>query len=541
MRLSALASGLEHALAGAPGDPDVTGLTHDSRAVRPGSLFAAFPGLQSDGRRFVAGAVTRGAVAVLGLPPAPESLPVPYLAVENPRRAAGLMAALLAGRPTARLVTVGVTGTSGKTTTAFLVDRLLGARHEKRGLFGTIVYRGAGGDAAAVPSPHTTPEATELQPMLGALALDGGTAATLECSSHALVLERLAGCAFDAALFLNLSHEHLDFHESMDEYFEAKSRLFGLLKPEGKAVVNLGDSYGRRLAGSLRANRCVGFFLEGEEGIEQTRPAALGSAVAAASSSQQLFATVLGRATLGLDGTKLDVTVLAPFTFEENNTDAKAPLKRESTSETKALFTIESPLLGRPNAENLLAAAATGVALGFSPAEITSSLSSVAVVPGRLERIENARGLTVLVDYAHKPAALEGVLKTVRPLAQARGGRVHVVFGCGGDRDKAKRPVMGRIAAALADDVVVTSDNPRSENPDTIIAEVLAGVPAGADAVALADRRAAIAEALRRARPGDVVLVAGKGHETTQVAAGIAHPFDDRAVARELLAGGAPR
>lgn len=560
MKLSALASGLEHVPAGAPGDPDVMAITHDSRVVKPGSLFAAFPGLKSDGRRFVTDAVARGAVAALGLAPAPERLAVPYLSVENPRRTAGLMAALLAGRPAARLVTVGVTGTSGKTTTAFLVDRLLGARHEKRGLFGTIVYRGAGGDAAAVPSPHTTPEATELQPMLGALALDGGTAATLECSSHALVLERLAGCSFDAALFLNLSHEHLDFHADMDDYFEAKARLFRLLKPEGRAVVNLGDPYGRRLAGQLNVKRTVGFFLEGEEGPEQTRPAALAGAVAVAEAmataraarrspddadardhSKKFFATVIGRAALALDGTKLEVKVLSPFTFEENNTGSAAPPKRERTGETEILFSINSPLLGRPNAENLLAAAATGVALGFSPAEIASSLSSVSVVPGRLERIENGRGLTVLVDYAHKPAALEGVLKTVRPLARAGGGRVHVVFGCGGDRDRAKRPVMGRIASELADDVVVTSDNPRSENPETIIAEVLAGIPAGTGAVALADRRAAIAEALRRARPGDVVLVAGKGHETEQVIAGVAHPFDDRAALRELLEGGGPR
>ncbi|HVO51312.1 MAG TPA: UDP-N-acetylmuramoyl-L-alanyl-D-glutamate--2,6-diaminopimelate ligase [Thermoanaerobaculia bacterium] len=544
MKLSALASGLEHEPAGAPGDPDVAAITHDSRAVRTGSLFAAFPGLQSDGRRFVADAVARGAVAALGLPPAPESLAVPYVAVENPRRAAGLMAALLAGRPATRLVTVGVTGTSGKTTTALLVDRLLGARHEKRGLYGTIFYRGAGGDAAAVPSPHTTPEATELQPMLGALVADGGTAATLECSSHALVLERLAGCAFDAALFLNLSHEHLDFHRDMDDYFEAKTRLFGLLKPSGKAVVNLGDPYGRKLASRLSGDRVVGFFLEGEEGVEHTRPAALGGAVAIAATAAGetgLFATVIGRATLGPGGTRLDVEARGSFTFEENNSATKAPLKRERTGQAEIQFSINSPLLGRPNAENLLAAAATGIALGFSPSEIASSLSSVAVVPGRLERIENGRGLTVLVDYAHKPAALEGVLKTVRPLAQAGGGRVHVVFGCGGDRDKAKRPVMGRIAAQLADDVVVTSDNPRSESPDAIIAEILAGIPAGTDAVALADRRAAIAEALRRARPGDVVLVAGKGHETEQVIAGVAHPFDDRAVLREILQGGGPR
>ncbi len=348
MRLSALAAEVPHAPGGAAGDPEVSAITHDSRAVKPGALFAAFPGLRSDGRRFVADAVARGAVAALGLAPAPESLGVPYLAVENPRRAAGIMAALLAGRPTARLVTVGVTGTSGKTTTAFLVDGLLGARHERRGLFGTIVYRGAGGDAAAVPSPHTTPEATELQPMLGALVRDGGTAATLECSSHALVLERLAGCAFDAALFLNLSHEHLDFHADMDAYFEAKARLFDLLKPEGKAVVNLGDQYGRRLASRLAAKSTVGFFLEGEEGAEQTRPAALAGAVAVAEAMAAAEAArrgrttpphgttrrdssrrVLGRATLGLAGTKLEVKVLAPFTFKENTADTQAPLKRE--------------------------------------------------------------------------------------------------------------------------------------------------------------------------------------------------------------------
>jgi UDP-N-acetylmuramoyl-L-alanyl-D-glutamate--2,6-diaminopimelate ligase len=545
VRLSALAAEVPHTPAGAPDDPEVSTITHDSRMARPGSLFAAFPGLRSDGRVYLADAVARGAVAALGLPPAPERLTIPYLAVENPRRAAGLMAALLAGRPTSRLVTAGITGTSGKTTTAFLVDGLLGTRHGTRGLYGTILYRGAGGDAAAVPAPHTTAESTELQPMLGALVADGGTAATLECSSHALALERLAGCAFDVALFLNLSHEHLDFHTDIDEYFEAKARLFGMLKEEGKAVVNLGDSYGRRLASRLVAGHTVGFLLEGEEGAEQTRPAALAGAVAVAAAvaggaeAGGLFATVLGRATLGLDGTKLEVKVLAPFTFKENASGSRAPRKRESSSDPGALFTIDSPLLGRPNAENLLAAAAAGIALGFSPAEIASALSAVASVPGRLERIENTRGLTVLVDYAHKPAALAGVLRTVRPLAAAGGGRVHLVFGCGGDRDKGKRPEMGRIAVALADDVVLTSDNPRSEKPEAILADIEAGIgPTGKSATALVDRRAAIAEALRRAQPGDVVLVAGKGHETTQVSGTRAEPFDDREVLRGLLGGG---
>jgi UDP-N-acetylmuramoyl-L-alanyl-D-glutamate--2,6-diaminopimelate ligase len=536
MRLSALAADLPHRRAGTPGDPEVLAVTHDSRTSKDGTLFAALPGLKSDGRRFVADAVSRGAVAALGLAPAPHATAVPYLEVENPRRSAGLVASLLAGRPSEKLVVAGVTGTSGKTTTTYLLDGLLAHRHPKRGFFGTIVYRAGG--APAIPAPHTTPEATELQPMLAGLVSDGGTAAILECSSHALVLERLAGCSFDVAIFLNLSRDHLDFHRDMDDYFEAKSRLFSMLKPGGKAVVNLGDTYGLKLASRLVADRTVGFFLEGEEGVEQTRPAALAAAVAAAEGvgDTGLFATVLGRATLGLAGTHLEVEIKAPFTFEEKNDGSKAPLKLEKTDETGALLTINSPLLGRSNAENLLAAAAAGVALGFSPAEIKTGLESVTSVPGRLEAVPNTRGFTVLVDYAHKPAALEGVLKTVRPIAAAGGGRLIAVFGCGGDRDKGKRPEMGRIAALLADEVVVTSDNPRSEEPEAILRDVRAGVEAaGKSARYVADRRAALAEAFALARKGDVVLVAGKGHETSQTVGGRELPFDDRLVARELL------
>ncbi|MCM3877576.1 MAG: UDP-N-acetylmuramoyl-L-alanyl-D-glutamate--2,6-diaminopimelate ligase, partial [Thermoanaerobaculia bacterium] len=499
MKLSALAVDVPHNRAGASGDPEVLAVTHDSRAAAPGSLFAAFPGRKADGRCYVADAVARGAVAALGLAPAPAAASVPYLEVENPRRSAGLMAALLAGRPSEKLVMAGVTGTSGKTTTTYLLEGLLAGRHAKRGFFGTIVYRGAGGEAAAIASPHTTPEATELQPMLQALATDGGTAAILECSSHALVLERLAGCTFDVAVFLNLSREHLDFHKDMDDYFEAKARLFGLLKPNGKAVVNLGDGYGMKLATRLDADRIVGFFLEGEEGAEQTRPAALAGAVAvaaAAAGETGLFATVVGRAKLGIAGTHLDIEVSFSFSssspFKEENTVSETPLKLQKSDQSKTLLTVDSPLLGRPNAENLLAAAAAGFALGLSPAEISKGLGAVTSIPGRLEVVPNALGLTVLVDYAHKPAALEGVLKTVRTIAAARGGRVIAVFGCGGDRDRGKRPEMGRIAALLADEVVVTSDNPRSEEPEAILRDVRAGVEAaGGTARYVADRREA--------------------------------------------------
>jgi UDP-N-acetylmuramoyl-L-alanyl-D-glutamate--2,6-diaminopimelate ligase len=527
MRLSALAADFPHRRTGASGDPEVLAVTHDSRAAVDGTLFAALPGLRIDGRRFVADAVSRGAVAALGLAPAPDATAVPYLEVENPRRSAGLVASLLAGRPSERLVMAGVTGTSGKTTTTYLLDGLFALRHQKRGFFGTIVYRGGG--AAAIPAPHTTPEATDLQPMLAALAAEGGTAAILECSSHALVLERLAGCSFDVAIFLNLSRDHLDFHRDMDDYFEAKARLFSMLKPGGKAVVNLGDEYGRRLAGRLPAKSTIGFFLEGEEGKA--------CAVETERASEGLLTTVIGCATLGLAGTRLEIEVPTPFTFEEKNSAPRTPLKRERADETGARLTINSSLLGRSNAENLLAAAAAGLALGLSPAEIAAGLEAVTSVPGRLEAVPNTRGFTVLVDYAHKPAALEGVLRTVRPIAAAGGGRVIAVFGCGGDRDKGKRPEMGRIAALLADEVIVTSDNPRSEQPEAILRDVRAGIEAaGKTARYVADRREALAEAFALARAGDVVLVAGKGHETSQIVGGRELPFDDRLVAKELLA-----
>jgi UDP-N-acetylmuramoyl-L-alanyl-D-glutamate--2,6-diaminopimelate ligase len=507
VRLSALAAEVSHRRTGAPGDPEIATITHDSRRSGPGTLFAAFPGTREDGRRFLPDAVRRGASAALGLAPAPRALPVPYLEVENPRRSAGLFAATLTGHPAERLLMVGVTGTSGKTTTTLLLDRILAARHEKRGFFGTLVYRGAGGDAAAIPASRTTPEATELQPMLAALVADGGTAASLECSSHALALERLAGCSFDVAVFLNLSRDHLDFHRNMDDYFEAKARLFGMLKKDGKAVINVGDPWGKKLAALLPQPCQLSFFLEGNE--EKSGPAS-----APAQGRVVPSAAVTGTPALSPAGTQLHVV----------------------SSFFQAEFSFFSPLLGRPNAENLLAAAAAGLALGYSGTQIARALASVDTIPGRLERIPNTRGLTVLVDYAHKPGALEGVLGTARSLVAPTGGRVVLVFGCGGDRDKGKRPQMGRIAAALADEIVVTSDNSRSENPWAILEDIRAGiVPTGKDAAYIVDRREAISEALKRARAGDVLLIAGKGHEAYQVIGNREEPFDDREVARQLL------
>lgn len=491
MKLSALLAGIPHRMAGPPGDPELKAVTHDSRHAGAGVLFAAFPGKKADGRAFVAEAVLAGAPAAVGEAPAPDGVEVPYVEVGEPRRVAGLLAARLAGDPSGRLVMAGVTGTSGKTTTTLLVDAVLAAAHPRRGLFGTLVYRWGEGASAAVDASRTTPEASDLQPMLAALVAEGGTAATLECSSHALWLERLAGCAFDVAVFLNLTRDHLDDHGTMEAYFEEKAKLFGLLKPGGAAVVNADDPWGARLLERLPKERTLSFSL-----------------------AEGATAHVVGEARHEAEGIRLRVT-------------------RRATGEA---LEIASPLLGAPNAENLLAAATAALALGLPPDEVGARLSSVSTVPGRLEPVPAPGGPLVLVDYAHKPAALEGVLRTTRALARARGGALHVVFGCGGDRDRGKRPEMGRIAAQLADRVVVTSDNPRSEEPAAIAAEVAAGAAAaGHEPRVVLDRREAILGALEGASPEDVVVVAGKGHETYQVTAGRKEPFDDRVVAREAL------
>jgi UDP-N-acetylmuramoyl-L-alanyl-D-glutamate--2,6-diaminopimelate ligase len=492
VRLSRLVDELPHDRSGASGDPEILAITHDSRRASRGMLFAAFPGLVADGRKFIPDALARGAAAVLGLPPSLPSLPVPYLAAENPRRATGLLAAKLAGYPAGRLVMAGITGTSGKTTTTILIDRVLGVAHPKRGVVGTLFSRGA--DGREIPSTRTTPEATDLQPMLAELVEAGGTAFTMECSSHALTLERLAGSTFDIAVFLNVSREHLDFHGDMDRYFEAKSRLFTLLKPGGKAVVNVADAWGRRLLPRIPGPARFAFSLEGHAAAD-----------------------VRGRIRASVPRLALEVTVAA-------------------TDET---FDLRSPLLGRHNAENLLGAVAAGLALGLPAPDVLAALASVDRVPGRLERVPNSRGIHVLVDYAHKPGALEWVLASSRDLAKTTGGRVLIVFGCGGDRDRGKRADMGKLAALMADEVVVTSDNPRTEHPEAILAEIRSGVDAaGKSATYIVDRREAIAEALRRARSGDVVLIAGKGHETEQVFADRREPFDDRLVAASLLDAG---
>jgi UDP-N-acetylmuramoyl-L-alanyl-D-glutamate--2,6-diaminopimelate ligase len=432
-------------------------LAYDAGRATPGSLFFCVPGARADGHDYAPQAVGNGAVALVV--ERPLDLPVPQLVVEDARAAMAVAADEFFGRPTEELVVAGVTGTSGKTTTSFLLAAILEAAGLRPGMIGTIESRIGGRRLAAV---RTTPEAIDLQRSFRAMLDSGDRSCTLEATSHGSQLRRLDLVRFGSLVFTNLSQDHLDLHGTMEEYFQAKRRLF--LETRPPAAINIGDPWGRRLA------------------ID--RPDAL---------------------TYGLD--------------------VSAEIGRE------ALAGIALGLSGRFNVENALAAVAAARLLGIDDIAIARGLESVKGVPGRFERVDEGQPFEVIVDYSHKPAALDNVLRAARELAV---GRVICVFGCGGDRDREKRPMMGRIAAELADLAIVTSDNPRSEDPLAIIAEIVAGA-GGGELEVEPDRRAAIARAVEAAREGDVVLLAGKGHEQGQQFADRTVPFDDREVAREVL------
>jgi UDP-N-acetylmuramoyl-L-alanyl-D-glutamate--2,6-diaminopimelate ligase len=436
---------------------DVQDLAYDARTVEPGALFFCVPGSRADGHDFAAEAVERGAVALVVERPLP--LSVPQVVVADARAAMAPAAAEFFGGPTEELEVVGITGTSGKTTTAFLVFAILAAAGRRPGLLGTIEAR-VGGERRAVV--RTTPEAIDLQRVFREMLDAGDRSCAMEASSHASALHRLDCVRFSALVFTNLSQDHLDFHGDMESYFEAKCRLF--LEGSPAAAVNVGDEYGRRLAAEL--------------------PDALTYGLS-------------GAAQIGSD----------------------------------ALAGVELRLRGRFNEENALAALAAARLLGVEDDAIKRGLESVRGVPGRFEAVDEGQPFAVIVDYAHKPGALENVLRAARDLAA--GNRVLVVLGAGGDRDRGKRPQMGRIATELADVAIVTSDNPRSEEPDSIIAEIVAGAQGGVDVEP--DRAAAIARAVELARPGDVVVIAGKGAEQGQELADRTIPFDDRDAAREAL------
>jgi UDP-N-acetylmuramoyl-L-alanyl-D-glutamate--2,6-diaminopimelate ligase len=457
---------------------EIRALAYDNRAVVPGTLFFCVPGFTRDGHDFAPDAVARGAAALVVRRPL--RLGVPELVVDDVRAAMARAAARFHGDPTAELPVVGITGTSGKTTATHIVRHLLESAGRPCGLLGGVTAVIGGEERAAV---RTTPEAIDLQATFREMLVAGDRACAMEVSSHALELRRADGIHFAVAAFTNLSQDHLDFHVDMESYFAAKLRLFQEFDV-GRAIVVVDDEWGRRLARALDAPVTVSL----------ERPADW---------------SVAGHCS-GLGGNSF--TVRSPA----------------------AEAVVELPLRGRFNAANALVALAAGDALGLDLGAMAAALRTVVPVPGRVQAVEEGQGFAVLVDYAHKPGALEKVLASARELSS---GRVIAVFGAGGDRDRAKRPLMGEIAARLADHAIVTSDNPRSEPPEAIIDEILGGVPATAFHVKReVDRRAAIAHAVGLAEPGDVVVIAGKGHEQGQeFEGGRKEPFDDVEVARAAI------
>jgi UDP-N-acetylmuramoyl-L-alanyl-D-glutamate--2,6-diaminopimelate ligase len=483
---------------GADDDPDVRAVVHDTRDVAPGSLFCCVRGARVDGHDLAGGAVAAGAVALLvdhALP-----LAVPQVVVPDVRRAVGPIAAAFWGNPSHELVVVGVTGTSGKTTVTHLVCPVL----EASGLAPCAII-------GTLSGARTTPEATDLQAMLAAQR-DRGTsgagvgrevgagrgAVAMEVSSHGLALHRVDGTRFAVAVFTNLSQDHLDFHHTMDDYFAAKAALFTPGFTD-RAVVCSDDPRGRELLAHL------------------------------------------GAAGSGVTATAYSLADAEGLTLSP----AGASFRWRGEP-------VELALAGRFNVTNAVAAGAAAEALGIEPGVVARGLSAAAPVPGRFEAIDGGQPFTVLVDYAHKPDALDQALRAARELVAEHAPRSHgrsgrrrllVVFGCGGDRDIAKRPLMGKVATRLADDVILTSDNPRSEDPLAIIDDIRAGITPGAAATVAVepDRRRAIERAVAHARPGDVVVIAGKGHETTQTIGDTVRPFDDREVARATLAAVVPR
>ncbi|WP_392754326.1 UDP-N-acetylmuramoyl-L-alanyl-D-glutamate--2,6-diaminopimelate ligase [Streptomyces sp. LN590] len=474
-----------------PGSGEVTGITHDSRAVRPGDVYAALPGARLHGADFVAQAAGLGAAAVLTDPAGAEraaATGLPVLVTENPRGRMGELAAEIYGRPGADLLQIGITGTSGKTTTAYLIEGGFRGAGRSTGLIGTVETRI--GDER-IKSERTTPEATDLQALFAVMRERGVDAVAMEVSSHALVLGRVDGCVFDVAVFNNLSPEHMEFHSGMEDYFAAKAQLF---TPERsrRGVVNFDDEYGRRLITGASVP-VVTFSAEGhldaDWRAEDVEIGPLGSTF----------------------------TVVGP---KDERITARAPLP------------------GPFNVANTLAAIVTLAVAGVDPQTAADGVAAVPGVPGRLERVDAGQPYLALVDYAHKTYAVESVLRSLRKVTE---GKLHIVLGCGGDRNTTKRGPMGAAAARLADTAVLTSDNPRSEDPLAILAAMLSGaaevpVHERGEVLVDADRASAIAAAVARARPGDTVLIAGKGHEQGQDIHGVVRPFDDRTVLRAVIA-----
>ena len=501
MRLGELVSALEGVgeLPGPWRQRKVTDLVQDSRKASPGAVFVAVRGFHSDGHQFIPQAVRQGAAAVVAEEQARVEAfsDTPIIRVPDSRRALAQLAVRFYEYPSRRLALVGITGTNGKTTTSYLVRSIIEAAGHTAGLIGTIDYRIG---KTVYPAPNTTPDALDLQRLLAEMAWRGARYCVMEVSSHALALGRTDGCEFRAAAFTNLTQDHLDFHETMEAYFRAKLLLFSGLAPDAVAIVNKDDVRAGDIIANTRA-RVVTFGLSEQADI---RPA--------------------GPVDQGLGG--LAFTVSAPA----------------------GAINIESPLVGRHNIYNILTAVGMGLALGFSRDAVAAGISTMKAVPGRMEKVDAGQPFGVLVDYAHTEDALIRLLEAVREVAAKR---VITVFGCGGDRDRTKRPKMGTAAVRGSDIAIVTSDNPRTEDAQAIIAEIETGMGSGRKVsgfgeitaqggptpyLVIPDRAEAIETAVSFAEPGDVVVIAGKGHEDYQIVGSTKHRFDDREQARMAVA-----
>jgi UDP-N-acetylmuramoyl-L-alanyl-D-glutamate--2,6-diaminopimelate ligase len=492
MKLNELIHNVETLSINHAGNPEIKGLAYDSRYVRAGSMFFALPGTNTDGSNFIQDAISRGAVAIVSqnkLAPLAKTS-VATIQVTDSRRTMAELASIFYGNPSEKLCVCGITGTNGKTTTAYMLNNALKIKEENGkmpGLIGTIEYRLG---ERIIPATRTTPESVDIQNMLNQIVSDGIHNAVMEVSSHSLIQKRVDCIDFDMAIFTNLTQDHLDFHKTMDDYFAAKARFFNQLSRKKKknvfAVINIDDPYGKKL-----------YEL-----------------------SPSFDAVVV---TYGIE---------SQANFKANDVQVNSSGSSFKVESKDGSFAINLKMYGRYNVYNALATFAAASALNVEPSVIVKTLSEIKSVPGRLEKIEHSGSFNVFVDYAHTEDALKNVLTTLREITE---NRLIVVFGCGGNRDKKKRPLMGKVASQLADYMIVTSDNPRNENPMDIIMQIRAGITDMSRSEVVEDRHEAIIRALSFAEKGDTILIAGKGHENYQEFAHTIIPFDDREVVRECL------
>jgi UDP-N-acetylmuramoyl-L-alanyl-D-glutamate--2,6-diaminopimelate ligase len=471
------------------GNPNVRAhdITHDSRQAGPGTIFAAIRGLTTDGHQFIDDVIRRGVAAVISELPCPEDFQGNWINVSDTRSAMAIAASVINGNPSTKLKLVGITGTNGKTTTTYLVDSLANANGARTAMLTTVEYRIG---ERSEPAVRTTPEASDTQRFLREAVENGCSMAAMETSSQAIDLHRCDALNFEVAVFTNLTRDHLDYHLTMENYFDAKKKLFdGRLGEKPKSnVINIDDQWGQKLAAELKAagQRAVTFSIES--------PADLTPA-------------------------NIDVSLLRGTSFE-----LRTPFGNRS---------VNSPLVGKPHVYNILAATATALELGYDLDKIVEGISTCVGAPGRFERVPHDGDFAIVVDYAHSDDALLNVLKTARDLTS---GRIITVFGCGGDRDRSKRGPMGQVAGQHSDLAIITSDNPRTEDPLKIIEQIEVGLRStNCPYLVFSDRREAIHNAINKARPGDVVLIAGKGHENYQIIGNDKFHFDDREVAQEAL------